>query len=127
MATWVPTPVFQGPVIRGEVGDTIIVHLRNNDKHYKQPHSLHPHGVRYAPESDGSWTAAYTKPGSAIPFGELHLQLQHLAVVAGHVDLPRPLGAVPDPGHRADLVPTGDGWHAGHGRRCDGGWVPSWG
>jgi FtsP/CotA-like multicopper oxidase with cupredoxin domain len=40
-----------GPVIRAEVGDTILVHFRNNARF---PTSLHPHGVFYAKDSEGS-------------------------------------------------------------------------
>lgn len=60
-----------GPVLRGHVGDVIRVHFRNNDAHYKWPHSLHPHGVRYSPESDGSWMADdASKPGTAVAYKE---------------------------------------------------------
>ena len=69
MATWDPTPLSR-PRDPRRGGRHDSDPLRNNDKHYKQPHSLHPHGVRYAPESDGSWTASDTKPGSAMAFGE---------------------------------------------------------
>jgi FtsP/CotA-like multicopper oxidase with cupredoxin domain len=62
-----------GPVIRGEVGDVIKVHFRNNDTHYKWPHSMHPHGVRYDPDSDGGWMADDPKrPGTAVPFRGTH-------------------------------------------------------
>ncbi|SEN62294.1 Multicopper oxidase [Actinacidiphila rubida] len=58
-----------GPVLRGHVGDTIRVHFRNNDAHYKWPHSMHPHGVRYSPGSDGGWMAdTPDKPGTAVPY-----------------------------------------------------------
>ena len=40
-----------GPLIRAQVGDTIKVHFRNLD--LENPHSMHFHGVRYAPGSDG--------------------------------------------------------------------------
>lgn len=59
-----------GPVLRAEVGDVIKVHFRNNDSHYKWPHSMHPHGVRYDRANDGAWMAdAPDTPGSAIPYG----------------------------------------------------------
>jgi FtsP/CotA-like multicopper oxidase with cupredoxin domain len=59
-----------GPVLRAEVGDEIRVHFRNNDEHYRWPHSMHPHGVRYAPEHDGGWLAEDPQaPGTAVPFG----------------------------------------------------------
>jgi FtsP/CotA-like multicopper oxidase with cupredoxin domain len=65
-----PNTGLPGPVLRGEVGDTIIVHFRNDDTHYQQPHSIHPHGVRYTPASDGARTAADPhKPGTAVPPG----------------------------------------------------------
>ncbi len=66
-----PNTGLPGPVLRGEVGDRILVHFRNDDTHYRQPHSIHPHGVRYTPESDGAWTAAEpNKPGTAVPPGD---------------------------------------------------------
>jgi len=65
-----PNSGLPGPVLRGEVGDTIRVHFRNNDSHYKWPHSMHPHGVRYDPDSDGGWMADDPKrPGTAVPYG----------------------------------------------------------
>ena len=63
-----------GPVLRAEVGDVIRVHFRNNDEHYRWPHSMHPHGVVYAPESDGGWLAEDAqRPGSAVEFGESYV------------------------------------------------------
>jgi manganese oxidase len=64
-----PNNGFPGPVIRGEIGDTIIVHLRNNDTFYKQPHSLHVHGIKYDGDNDGAWTSDRRHPGAAIPVG----------------------------------------------------------
>jgi hephaestin len=42
---------FLGPVIQAEVGDTIVVHFKNNTPF---PTSIHPHGVRYAKDSEGA-------------------------------------------------------------------------
>lgn len=62
-----------GPVIRGEVGDTIRVHFRNADTHYRFPHSVHPHGVRYDPASDGAWLAVTPdRPGTAVAVGQTY-------------------------------------------------------
>ncbi|WP_329561513.1 multicopper oxidase domain-containing protein [Kitasatospora sp. NBC_01266] len=59
-----------GPVLRAEAGDVLRVHFRNNDEHYKWPHSMHPHGVRYDGNSDGGWLADDPDhPGTAVPFG----------------------------------------------------------
>jgi FtsP/CotA-like multicopper oxidase with cupredoxin domain len=40
-----------GPVIRAEVGDTIVVHFKNATRF---PQSMHPHGVLYAKASEGA-------------------------------------------------------------------------
>lgn len=40
-----------GPIIRAEVGDTIVVHFRNNTS---IPASVHPHGVFYDKASEGA-------------------------------------------------------------------------
>ncbi len=66
-----PNTGIPGPIIRAQVGDTILVHFRNNDTHYGFPHSIHPHGVRYTPPNDGAWTAFDpNKPGTAVAFGQ---------------------------------------------------------
>ncbi len=40
-----------GPVIRGQVGDTIVIHFRNNTRF---PASMHPHGVLYTKAHEGA-------------------------------------------------------------------------
>ena len=40
-----------GPLIRAEVGDTIVIHFRNNAG---RPYSIHPHGVSYEHDSEGT-------------------------------------------------------------------------
>jgi len=66
-----PNTGIPGPVLRAEVGDTVLVHFRNNDTHYGWPHSMHPHGFKYAPDSDGSYIASdTTTPGRAVPVGQ---------------------------------------------------------
>src|ERR1041384_466343 len=52
-----PNTGIPGPNIRGAVGDTIVIHFKNNDAFYKFPHSIHPHGVEYDNLSDGAWLA----------------------------------------------------------------------
>jgi len=62
-----------GPVIRARVGDTIRVHFRNLDEHYRWPHSLHPHGVVYTPANDGAWWETRAdKAGTAVGYGETY-------------------------------------------------------
>lgn len=51
-----------GPVIRAEVGDTVVVHFVN---HSTRPLSMHPHGLRYTKDNEG---APYIGPdGRSIP------------------------------------------------------------
>ncbi|MBV8695738.1 MAG: multicopper oxidase domain-containing protein [Ktedonobacteraceae bacterium] len=59
-----------GPIIRAEVGDTIRIHFRNQDTHYKFAHSMHPHGVFYTVNSDASWLAALPRPSGAVEVGQ---------------------------------------------------------
>jgi hephaestin len=40
-----------GPLIRAEVGDTIVIHFMNKAT---QPYSIHPHGVSYDRDSEGT-------------------------------------------------------------------------
>jgi FtsP/CotA-like multicopper oxidase with cupredoxin domain len=42
---------IMGPLIRAEVGDTIVIQFRNNAS---QPYSMHPHGVSYERDSEGT-------------------------------------------------------------------------
>ncbi|XP_036602582.1 ferroxidase HEPHL1 isoform X1 [Trichosurus vulpecula] len=42
---------FLGPILRAEVDDVIVIHLRN---FASRPYSLHPHGVFYAKDSEGA-------------------------------------------------------------------------
>lgn len=41
---------FLGPIIKGEVGDSITIHLKN---FASRNYTLHPHGVRYTKENEG--------------------------------------------------------------------------
>ena len=48
-------PTIPGPILEAEVGDTLVVHFRNSDHHFDQAHTMHPHGVKYTPDYDGSY------------------------------------------------------------------------
>jgi len=54
-----------GPIIRAEVGDSVLVHFRNLARGY---HSIHVHGLRYDKQNEG---AIYSNnlPGIAVPPG----------------------------------------------------------
>jgi len=62
-----------GPVLRAEVGDTIQVVFKNNAT---KPYSMHPHGVFYNKDSEGSvyddGSSASDKAHSIVPPGETH-------------------------------------------------------
>jgi FtsP/CotA-like multicopper oxidase with cupredoxin domain len=62
-----------GPLLRAEVGDTIRVVFKNNGTH---PYSMHPHGVFYDKDFEGSayedGTATKLKKGGVVPPGETH-------------------------------------------------------
>src|SRR5215475_7437711 len=52
-----------GPIIRAEVGDTVVVHFRNLTSAY---HSIHVHGLRYDKQNEGA-IYANNLPGIAVP------------------------------------------------------------
>jgi manganese oxidase len=60
-----------GPLIRAQVGDRIRVHFKNLDTAFNRPHSMHFHGVRYKPSSDGAYLPGFSgrdadvKPGQS--------------------------------------------------------------
>lgn len=64
-----------GPILRGEVGDTIVVVFKN---HTSLPVSVHPHGVFYdkdsegAPYEDGTEDGTEDKHDDGVPPGEIH-------------------------------------------------------
>jgi FtsP/CotA-like multicopper oxidase with cupredoxin domain len=65
-----------GPILRGEVGDTIKVVVKNNASH---PYSMHPHGVLYQKDSEGAdyndGTPGADKADGAVPPGATHTYL----------------------------------------------------
>jgi hypothetical protein len=73
-----------GPVLRGEVGDTIKAVFKNNAA---KPYSIHPHGVFYQKDSEGSvyddGSSAAEKANSLIPPGETHTYLWQIPERAG--------------------------------------------
>jgi len=59
-----------GPTLRCRVGDLLVVHFRNADERLGQAVTMHPHGVRYNPEYDGTFLGAYTRAGGFVAPGE---------------------------------------------------------
>jgi FtsP/CotA-like multicopper oxidase with cupredoxin domain len=52
--------LIPGPLLRARVGDRIRVHFRNLDFTFRRPHSMHFHGVRYRPSSDGAFVPGFS-------------------------------------------------------------------
>ncbi|MEA2445002.1 MAG: hypothetical protein QOJ12_2294, partial [Thermoleophilales bacterium] len=59
-----------GPTLEGEVGDVIRVHFRNADESLNQALTMHPHGVKYSPQYDGTYMGLFTLAGGFIAPGE---------------------------------------------------------
>jgi FtsP/CotA-like multicopper oxidase with cupredoxin domain len=73
-----------GPVLRGEVGDTIRVVFKNAGTH---PYSMHPHGVFYAKDSEGAdyadGTSGPDKEDGGVPPGKTHVYTWKIPERAG--------------------------------------------
>uniref|UniRef100_A0A4W3IUZ5 ferroxidase n=1 Tax=Callorhinchus milii TaxID=7868 RepID=A0A4W3IUZ5_CALMI len=65
---------YLGPLLRAEVEDVIVVHLKN---FASRPYSLHPHGVFYEKDSEGALypdgTSRKQKLDDAVPPGGTHV------------------------------------------------------
>jgi FtsP/CotA-like multicopper oxidase with cupredoxin domain len=65
-----PNTGIPGPIIRAAVGDTVRVHVRNNDTYYKVPHTIAPHAFKYTLPNDGGWAWMLgDRPGTNINVG----------------------------------------------------------
>ncbi len=70
-----------GPVIRAEVGDTIRITFKNNAT---QPYSMHPHGVSYKKDSEGSPYANMSMAATGlVPPGQTHIYTWEVPERAG--------------------------------------------
>jgi FtsP/CotA-like multicopper oxidase with cupredoxin domain len=52
--------LIPGPLIRARVGDRLRIHFKNMDRALRNPHSMHFHGVEYAPSSDGACVPGFS-------------------------------------------------------------------
>ena len=59
-----------GPLIQARVGDTILVHFKNMDTLRGDAHSMHFHGVHYAPSSDGAYVPGFSGRDADVPPGK---------------------------------------------------------
>ncbi|XP_062039479.1 hephaestin isoform X4 [Lepus europaeus] len=65
---------FLGPVLQAEVGDVILIHLKN---FATRPYTIHPHGVFYEKDSEGSLypdgSSGQLKADDSVPPGGSHV------------------------------------------------------
>jgi manganese oxidase len=59
-----------GPLIRGRVGDRILVHFKNLDTLTRNSHSMHFHGVEYKPSSDGAFVPGFSGGDADVKVGK---------------------------------------------------------
>jgi FtsP/CotA-like multicopper oxidase with cupredoxin domain len=62
--------VIPGPLLKARVGDRLRVHFKNMDTLRNETHSMHFHGVRYQPSSDGSYIPGFSGPGANVKPGQ---------------------------------------------------------
>lgn len=73
-----------GPLLRAEVGDTIVIHFMNKAS---QPYSLHPHGVSYERDSEGAPYPDTSMDGAGlVPPGQTHTFVWNVPERAGPGD-----------------------------------------
>lgn len=62
--------LIPGPLLRARVGDRIRVHFQNRDTLYNRPHSMHFHGARYRPSSDGAYLPGFSGRDAKVEPGQ---------------------------------------------------------
>jgi len=73
-----------GPLIRAEVGDTIVVHFMNKTN---QPYSMHPHGVSYNRDSEGTpYPDSSMDASGLVPPGQMHTYVWNVPERSGPGD-----------------------------------------
>src|SRR4051812_5288657 len=69
-----------GPVLRGQVGDYLVVTFYNRTA---RPLSMHPHGVKYDKDSEGSYYEPKPGLGGAVGNGAKFTYVWHLDEKSG--------------------------------------------
>jgi FtsP/CotA-like multicopper oxidase with cupredoxin domain len=60
--------MIPGPLLRAREGDTLLVHFKNMEPAGGPPHTMHFHGVRYKPSSDGAYVPGFSgRDGDVMP------------------------------------------------------------
>jgi FtsP/CotA-like multicopper oxidase with cupredoxin domain len=68
--------LIPGPLVHARVGDHLRIHFRNMDTLYRDPHSMHFHGVHYQPSSDGAYVPGFSHGDANVKVG--HSWTYHL-------------------------------------------------
>jgi FtsP/CotA-like multicopper oxidase with cupredoxin domain len=72
---------IMGPLIRAEVGDTIVIHFRNRTT---QSYSMHPHGVSYSRNSEGTpYAGSSMDRAGLVPPSQSHTYVWNVPERAG--------------------------------------------
>jgi len=66
-----------GPLVRARVGDRLLVHFLNRDTRTGNAHSMHFHGVEYAPSSDGAFVPGFSGRDGDVPVGGTYTYRLH--------------------------------------------------
>jgi FtsP/CotA-like multicopper oxidase with cupredoxin domain len=61
--------LIPGPLLHARVGDRIVVHFKNMDTLRHDPHSMHFHGVKYPPSSDGAYVPGFSHGDADVKVG----------------------------------------------------------
>jgi manganese oxidase len=61
-----------GPLIHARVGDHLRIHFKNMDTLRRAPHSMHFHGVHYAPSSDGAYVPGFSGKDADVEVGQTY-------------------------------------------------------
>jgi FtsP/CotA-like multicopper oxidase with cupredoxin domain len=61
---------IQGPLLRAQVGDRVLVRFKNLDTRFGRPHSMHFHGFEYDVSSDGAWLPGFSGRGAVVKPGK---------------------------------------------------------
>jgi FtsP/CotA-like multicopper oxidase with cupredoxin domain len=64
--------LIPGPLIKARVGDHLRIHFKNMDTLRHDPHSMHFHGVHYAPPSDGAYLPGFSGKGADVKVGQTY-------------------------------------------------------
>jgi FtsP/CotA-like multicopper oxidase with cupredoxin domain len=62
--------LIPGPLLHARVGDVLRVHFKNLDNLRRAAHSMHFHGVHYAPSSDGAYVPGFSGRDANVKFGQ---------------------------------------------------------